>query len=122
MKIALFSQDINQDVETVFKSILSHKEALKNKFFINENLRNFIDKEDLNSYPFFHNHEDLNENLDLFISIGGDGTFLRSIELVRNLNLLCDAFLNKSPPLCFINPECLLICLNPFCIKVFIKL
>jgi NAD+ kinase len=87
MKIALFSQDINQDVETVFKSILSHKEASKNKFFINENLRNCIDKKYLNSYPFFHNHEDLNENLDLFISIGGDGTFLRSIELVRNLNL-----------------------------------
>ncbi len=87
MKIALFSQDINKDVETVFQSILSHDEATKCNFFIFKNLRNSVAKTDQNLYEFFDNYSDLTENLDIFVSIGGDGTFLRSIEFVRNLNL-----------------------------------
>ena len=87
MKIALFSQDINKDVETVFQSILSHDEATKCNFFIFKNLRNSVAKTYQNLYEFFDNYCDLTENLDIFISIGGDGTFLRSIEFVRNLNL-----------------------------------
>jgi NAD+ kinase len=85
MKIALFSQDINKDVETVFQSILSHDEATKCNFFIFKNLRNSVAKTDQNLYEFFDNYSDLTENLDIFVSIGGDGTFLRSIEFVRNL-------------------------------------
>ncbi len=46
MKIALFSQDINKDVETVFQSILSHEEATKCNFFIFKNLRNSVAKTD----------------------------------------------------------------------------
>ena len=87
MKIALFSQDINKDVETVFQSILSHDEATKCNFFIFKNLRYSVAKTDQNLYEFFDNYSDLTENLDIFVSIGGDGTFLRSIEFVRNLNL-----------------------------------
>ena len=74
MKIALFSQDINKDVETVFQSILSHDEATKCNFFIFKNLRNSVAKTDQNLNKFFDNYSDLNENLDIIISIGGDGT------------------------------------------------
>jgi NAD+ kinase len=85
MKIAIFSQDINQDVDNVLQSILSHEEALNCNFFIHDNLRHC--KINANNFSLFENHENLNESFDLFISIGGDGTFLRSIEFVRNLNL-----------------------------------
>ena len=85
MKIAIFSQDINQDTDIVLQSILSHEEALNCNIFIHDNLRHC--KINANNFSLFENHEDLNESFDLFISIGGDGTFLRSIEFVRNLNL-----------------------------------
>ena len=85
MKIAIFSQDINQDVDNVLQSILVHEEASNCNFFIHDNLRNC--KINTNNFSLFENHENLNESFDLFISIGGDGTFLRSIEFVRNLNL-----------------------------------
>ena len=85
MKIAIFSQDINQDVDNVLHSILVHEEASNCNFFIHDNLRNC--KINANNFSLFENHENLNESFDLFISIGGDGTFLRSIEFVRNLNL-----------------------------------
>lgn len=85
MKIAIFSQDINQDVDNVLQSILSHEEASNCNFFIHDNLRHC--KINANNFSLFENHENLNESFDLFISIGGDGTFLRSIEFVRNLNL-----------------------------------
>ena len=85
MKIAIFSQDINQDVDNVLQSILVHEEASNCNFFIHDNLRQC--KINANNFSLFENHENLNESFDLFISIGGDGTFLRSIEFVRNLNL-----------------------------------
>ena len=85
MKIAIFSQDINQDVDNVLQSILVHKEASNCNFFIHDNLRHC--KINANNFSLFKNHENLNESFDLFVSIGGDGTFLRSIEFVRNLNL-----------------------------------
>ena len=85
MKIAIFSQDINQDVENVLQSILVHEEASNCNIFIHDNLRHC--KINANNFSLFENHENLNESFDLFISIGGDGTFLRSIEFVRNLNL-----------------------------------
>ena len=39
MKIAIFSQDINQDVDNVLQSILVHEEASNCNFFIHDNLR-----------------------------------------------------------------------------------
>ena len=85
MKIAIFSQDITQDVDNVLQSILVHQDALKCSFFIHNNLGQC--KINANNLSFFKNYDDLDESFDLFISIGGDGTFLRSIEFVRNLNL-----------------------------------
>jgi NAD+ kinase len=85
MKIAIFSQDITQDVDNVLQSILEHQDALKCSFFIHNNLGQC--KINANNLSFFKNYDDLDESFDLFISIGGDGTFLRSIEFVRSLNL-----------------------------------
>lgn len=36
---------------------------------------------------FFISHEDLPTDIDLFLSLGGDGTFLESLTLVRNRNI-----------------------------------
>jgi len=85
MKIAIFSQEISQDVKNVLQSILVHKDAQKCIFFIHNNLSQC--KINVNNFSFFKNYDDLDKSFDLFISIGGDGTFLRSIEFVRNLNL-----------------------------------
>jgi NAD+ kinase len=38
-------------------------------------------------YPTFSRFEDLNSSFDLFFSIGGDGTMLRTVTYVRDLNI-----------------------------------
>jgi NAD+ kinase len=85
MKIAIFSHEINQDVKNVLQSIFIHKDAQKCNFFVHNNLSQC--EINANNFSFFKNYDDLDKSFDLFISIGGDGTFLRSIEFVRNLNL-----------------------------------
>ena len=53
MKIAIFSQDINQDVDNVLQSILVHEEASNCNFFIHDNLRNC--KINANNFSLFEN-------------------------------------------------------------------
>ena len=39
------------------------------------------------NFETFSGYEDLDTSFDLFFSVGGDGTFLRSITFVRDLNI-----------------------------------
>ncbi|MFM6965025.1 MAG: NAD(+)/NADH kinase, partial [Sphingomonadales bacterium] len=39
------------------------------------------------SYAVFETHNDLKSNVDLMISVGGDGTFLKAVSFVRDSNV-----------------------------------
>ena len=90
MKIAIYGRPFaKQSIEFIHKffKTLSSKD---NELFIHKDFANFLRKE-LNFYPpinaEFNKHEDLSSEFDFMISIGGDGTFLESVELVRHLNI-----------------------------------
>ena len=81
MKIAIFSIDSSDDVKSVIDKIF--------KLSINKNISFHIYSElyrslGLKGHSLYNNHLDLNSEFDLMISIGGDGTFLRTLGLVRD--------------------------------------
>ena len=87
MVIALFSQEINESVNDVVDSFLSSKFSKDSKFYIEKKLYNELkSRPDFNITPF-NKSKDLNSSVDIMVSIGGDGTFLRTIEYVRDLDI-----------------------------------
>ena len=87
MVIALFSQEINDSVNNVVQSFLSSKFSKESQFYIEKKLYDqlkFDANLDLKPYD---KSKDLNSSIDIMVSIGGDGTFLRTIEYVRQLNI-----------------------------------
>ena len=83
MKIALFSQELNEDVKSIFDKIINSKFSENFSFFLHKNLKiegfDFLNK----SFFKYSKANDLKGKVDLIISVGGDGTFLRSIEYVK---------------------------------------
>ena len=87
MVIALFSQEINESVNDVVQSFFSSKFSKESKFYVEKKLHDQLAFDgDLELIPF-NKSKDLDSSIDLLVSIGGDGTFLRTIEYVRDLNI-----------------------------------
>jgi NAD+ kinase len=86
MKIAIYSRglDIDQqaDVRQLFDELTRNniKSVIYAPFF--ENIRSVFSKPE--SVEVFHAAEELNESIDFMISLGGDGTLLDTVTLVRN--------------------------------------
>ena len=87
MVLALFSQEINESVNDVVKSFFTSKFSKESKFYVEKKLHDQLAFDgDLELIPF-NKSKDLDSSIDLLVSIGGDGTFLRTIEYVRDLNI-----------------------------------
>ena len=87
MVLALFSQEINESVNDVVQSFFTSKFSKESKFYVEKKLYNHLAFDgDLELIPF-NKSKDLDSSIDLLVSIGGDGTFLRTIEYVRDLNI-----------------------------------
>ena len=87
MVIALFSQEINESVNNVIRSFFSSKYSKNSKFFIEEKMIEKIKLDKSLQIIPFKKSTDLDPAVDIMVSIGGDGTFLRTIEFVRDLNI-----------------------------------
>lgn len=90
MKVAINGRPFaKQSVEFIhqFFSILG---SCSKEIYLHKIFAEFLHSE-YNYHPnitsLFEKHEDLDSEFDFMISIGGDGTFLESVELVRNLNI-----------------------------------
>tara|TARA_B100002052_G_scaffold292336_1_gene313755 strand:+ start:13 stop:891 length:879 start_codon:yes stop_codon:yes gene_type:complete len=87
MVIALFSREINDSTKNVINSFFLSNHAKHSKFFIEKNILDVIENsENLNLVPF-ETSNDLDSSIDIMVSIGGDGTFLRCIEFIRELDI-----------------------------------
>ncbi|HEU4791992.1 MAG TPA: NAD kinase [Flavobacterium sp.] len=86
MKVAIYGQYYLVSTEPIIKDIFV--------FFNNNNVEMVIESDFLkmlyekkiieNEYNTFSSHDDLDSSYDMLISIGGDGTILRAVTLVRN--------------------------------------
>ncbi|WP_445455736.1 NAD kinase [Flavobacterium sp. HNIBRBA15423] len=87
MKIAIFGQYYQSDTEEIVEKVL--KILLDNNVIViiekdfHKSIRTLL-KENCNTYS---SHEELENDIDILISIGGDGTILRAVTYVRDKNI-----------------------------------
>lgn len=89
MKFAIYGQSckpITQDIiDRIFRVFDKHQsEVIFEEAFYKLLLDNIIISD---SYQTFDSHKGLDESIDFFIGIGGDGTLLRAANYVKNKNI-----------------------------------
>jgi len=88
MKIALYGQYYKDNTEDIIEKVLRVFDGYKPEVLIEENFYNVLNDKGLlhTAFTTFSSHTELND-VDVFISIGGDGTMLRAATLVRDKNI-----------------------------------
>ncbi len=90
MRIAIYGRPFSKDS---IKFIYTFFDALSKKNIEIHIHKKFLDflKNELNFHPPIHSvfetYHDIDPNFDFFFSVGGDGTFLESVDLVRDLSI-----------------------------------
>ncbi len=87
IKIAIYGNKFNSDFEPYFKTMLNMLPGRKAKLMIYKPFYDSLREEirpDTKDLKFFSTPEELNSNVDILLSIGGDGTFLESVTFVRD--------------------------------------
>ena len=87
IKIAIYANSINPEFEPYFKTILELLPPRKAKLYIYaplyDSLRDELRPKNKDLH-FFSEPSDLEKDIDVLLSIGGDGTFLESVTFVRD--------------------------------------
>lgn len=88
-KVAVFGQTYTVNAEKEIRILLESLESHQVVVFFEKNFYDVLnDHKNLDKkYPTFSKFEDLNNSFDMFFSLGGDGTMLRAITYVRDLNI-----------------------------------
>ena len=81
-----FNAGFNPYIKELFEKLNQHNvKVIVHKSFL-EFIRNKADI-DIQAAGIFENHNDIKDDVDFMISIGGDGTFLETIPFLRNYNI-----------------------------------
>lgn len=90
MKIALYGRKIERSHVEDYKRLYAKLLQLNSEVLIHEELieqsKKFEDI-DLPNWKSFNTHHDLDNEIDFLISLGGDGTFLNTILLIKDLKI-----------------------------------
>ncbi|MFL9838833.1 NAD kinase [Flavobacterium sp. ST-75] len=89
MRIAVYGQYYKDNTEDIIEKMFAVFEGHTTEVIFEANFYNAIKERELlkESYATFSNHEELDRRFDMLISIGGDGTMLRSATYVRDKNI-----------------------------------
>ena len=89
MKIAIYSQHAEKHSNSILLELFSFNNKYKIDFFLEKQFEKELVKDSKLkfNYNVFSKHKDLDNSFDLMITIGGDGTLLRSISFVRDLEI-----------------------------------
>jgi NAD+ kinase len=88
-KVAIYGQSYAVNAEKEVNILLAVLKQNKIVVFIEKDFYDLIkiNKEVKQKYPTFSHFEDLNNSFDLLFTLGGDGTILRAVTYVRDLNI-----------------------------------
>ncbi|MEW5674849.1 NAD kinase [Flavobacterium enshiense] len=89
MKLAIYGQYYPEKTQNILKKVFSVFEKHNAKAVFEANFFNTLLENNAitGSYEVFSNHTELDNSIDFFISIGGDGTMLRAATFVKNKNI-----------------------------------
>ena len=86
MKVAVYGKHFQQEVSPFIYELFLELEKAQMEVLVYEPFYNFLSKQmHLNLFlGTYNSHEELKKNIDLFISVGGDGTILDATTLIRD--------------------------------------
>lgn len=86
MKIAIFGQFYQNATAPIIERLFAFLNKNKIELVVEERFSAILVENKLipNTYLKFSSHKDLDKSFDMLISVGGDGTFLRAVTVVRN--------------------------------------
>ncbi len=86
MKVAVFGKEFQQEVAPFVHELFLELEKADLEVIVYEPFYNFLSQQiRLNLFlGTYNSYEELKENIDLFISVGGDGTILDATTLIRD--------------------------------------
>ena len=89
MKIAIYGQSADKISKNIFLELLNISKSENIKILIEKKYNSILLQKSKTSHvhKLFSSYEDLDSTVDLMITIGGDGTLLRSISFVRDLGI-----------------------------------
>ncbi len=89
MKFALYAQTYKPSNKEIISKLLFAIEQHQAEVIFEENYFAILTQEKVinKKYTTFTNHQDLEEDINFFISIGGDGTMLRAANFVKSKNI-----------------------------------
>jgi|UniRef100_UPI004047F4CB NAD+ kinase len=88
-KVAIYGQSYNTNAKKEVLLLLASMQKKGIVVFFEENFYELFQKEGAlpKKYPTFSEFSDLNNSFDLMFTIGGDGTILRAVTYIRDLNI-----------------------------------
>jgi NAD+ kinase len=86
MRVAIYGKKVNKQTSPYFVEVLKIMEDYGWKVVLEEELKQIlINKIGIsNDYEVFNKYQDFTSGIDLVISMGGDGTFLKTVSYIRN--------------------------------------
>lgn len=88
MKVAVYGQTYSDNAYEYVIELLDELSVLTSEVVFEEEFYNLMVKTgEIESFPVFTANEGLDDSFDMFISFGGDGTILRAITYVKDLNI-----------------------------------
>lgn len=87
MKIALYSRGLEQDVKEELQELIQQLTMHHVEIVMHHTLRHYPAEILPEQSEVFINHKDLDESVDFLISLGGDGTILDAVTLVKDKNI-----------------------------------
>tara|TARA_R110000868_G_scaffold145512_1_gene365715 strand:- start:698 stop:1579 length:882 start_codon:yes stop_codon:yes gene_type:complete len=88
MKVAVYGQTYSDNAYDYVVELLDELNKLSSEVFFEEDFYKMLLKAGkIDGYPIFNLSKKLDDSFDMFVSFGGDGTILRAITYVKNLNI-----------------------------------
>ena len=83
MYIAIYSAFFSSTSIAYIKTVVDYLNSNNHKFILIDRLKKYLEK-DGRKYSYFNDNQVLDKKVDFLFSVGGDGTLLRSISVIRN--------------------------------------
>lgn len=87
MKVAIYSRGNEQELKEELQELIRELSKNNVEILLHFSLARFLHPGTENDYQFFSTHNELNASVDFLISLGGDGTILDTVTLVKNKNI-----------------------------------
>ena len=85
IKIGIFGKNLKEDTFPFIQNLFNKLYSVKAKVYIHEEMHSLMgDRIEVHELKLFRNHEDIRNELDFLLSLGGDGNMLNTVTLVRD--------------------------------------